>query len=60
MSAPVGKGGGEVRVERRHGRKVLDTFLAAGGKIAIFRVRIFYLSSVDLVDIGMPIAIILD
>jgi len=39
---------------------LLDSFFTAGGKIAIFRVRIFYLLDVDLVDIGMPIAIILD
>ena len=49
-----------VERERPRIEKVLDTFWARGGKIAIFRARFFYLLTGDLVDIGMPIAIILD
>jgi hypothetical protein len=35
-----------------------DTFSASGGKIDIGAPRNFYFSCADLVDIGMPIAII--
>ena len=44
--------------EDRKRSKLVDDFLAHGGKIGFSGHRIFSISAVDLVDFGMPIAII--
>jgi hypothetical protein len=56
-SSGIRRGLEAIRKDSR-GREALDTFPARGGKIGIPGARNFSFFSIDLVDIGMPIAII--